>query len=104
MNKGIIGVVSVVAFALFGSTGAFCDAPGEAKKEAVGAPPVAASKPAPAADAASTQAVGSPASMEKKSSDGSITVSSQPMVEEKKPEVEEKKPVVAEEKLAVDVK
>ncbi|MEK6738703.1 MAG: multiheme c-type cytochrome, partial [Planctomycetota bacterium] len=118
MNKGIIGVIFVVAFALFGSTGAFCDAPGEAKKEAVGAPPVAASKPAPAADAASTQAGGAPASMEKKSSDGSITVSSQPMVEErkpvveekkpaieeKKPAVEEKKPVVAEEKLAVDVK
>ena len=58
MNKGIVGVVSVVAFALFGCTGAFCDAPGEAKKEAVGAPPVAASKPAPAADAASTQAGG----------------------------------------------
>ncbi|MEK7699664.1 MAG: hypothetical protein AAB332_04615, partial [Planctomycetota bacterium] len=116
MNKGIIGVIFVVAFALFGCTIAFCDVSGEAKKETASAqpvaekkpnseggtapvqvtstPPVEAQKPAPAGDTASTQAKVAPA-------DGSVTVSSQPQVEEKKPAVEGKKPTAEKKKPAV---
>ncbi|MBI5307172.1 MAG: hypothetical protein HZB37_02240 [Planctomycetes bacterium] len=123
MNKGIIGVISVIAFALFGCAIAFSDVPGEAKKEtastspaaenkpvsegvaapaqAASVPPVEAQKPAPVVDKAPMQEKGASVAGEKKSEDGSITVSSQPQVEERKPVVEEKKPTAEKKKPAV---